>query len=161
MNIKKVATVALATSMIFGMVACKNASAASETTGVPEILVEESGVIGGIKYTINECELQKYQINMLSKGGYYIDALEQDDSPEFVFISSGKKDTTGYGIYVQNIEIDDSNNVTITVFETEPAKGDETEKEKSYPAVVVEFEEFVASVKVVGVDGTEYAMASI
>lgn len=158
MILKRLAAVALAATMAFGMVACKKETT---STTLPEVRVSESGTVGDFSYTIRECELAKYQQQYFSERGFYIDALEQDDSPEFVFISCGKKDTSGYEIHVQDIKIDSSNNVTITVFEVEPAKGADTEKGEFYPAVEVSLMPWAESVTVVGFDGTVYKEAEM
>ena len=53
--------------------------------------------------------------------GYHLDTLDQPNAPYFVFITSGEKKTTGYGVQVTNIDVDSSDKMTITVQFTEPA----------------------------------------
>lgn len=40
--------------------------------------------------------------------GYYIDTLDQPNAPYFVVITSGKKRTSGYGIEVTGIDLDEA-----------------------------------------------------
>lgn len=127
--------------MVFAMTACQTG-----TTATP--LTPASGTINGMSYEISEVELAKYQQLILEERGFYIDYLDEDDSPAFVFISTGKTVSTDIKMNVSNIEVNNKN-VTITVYET---KGDATIK-SNYPTAEVELYPIPVSVTVVDTDG--------
>ncbi len=127
--------------MVFAMTACQTGTA-------PTPLTPSSGTIDGFNYTISEYEPAKYQQEILEKRGFYIDYLDQTDSPAFVFISAGKTVSTNIKMNVSNIEVN-NNSVTITIYET---KGDATLK-SNYPTVQVQLYPIPVSVTVVDTDG--------
>lgn len=125
-------------------------SACASSTGSVMAVMPDSGTINGIDYSIYQCEPAKYQYEILEKGGFYVDAYEQLDSPAFVFISIGKTASKDIALNVSKLDIDDQNNVSITVFET---KGD-TEIKTQYPTVCVELYPMpINSITVKDVDG--------
>lgn len=142
----RITMVVVSVAALFGMVACNESAPAVTYQAMNEV----SGNINGVEYSIYECEMAKYQKDMLEEKGFYVDYLEEDDSPAMVFISPGEKSFPKSEMNVQNIEVDKNKNVTITVFEAK-------NEDKAYPIVEVELYPAPASIKVVDVDGNELA----
>lgn len=92
--------------------------------------------------------LTKYQSELLEKNDYYIDYLEELDSPTFVFIGPAGKSLYRH---IVDITADDSQNVTITVGESNPDMPNATQ----YPLISVRIYPACASVTVVNEDGKE------
>lgn len=112
MKRKKELFMAAVIVMTLGMAACNGTN--NQTAPEPEIVVE-SMTVNSSEIEISYIPYTKYQVNLLSDCDYYTDALEEPDSPEFVFIAPA-----GKSVYrdVTDIQVDDSQNVTITVCET-------------------------------------------
>lgn len=150
MNKKRFFALMAATMIACTMLACVKPVPAANY----QVIAENTGTINGVEYTISQYnEIMKYQIPMLEKKGFYVDALEEPDSPAIVFISAGKKHGNGVTMNVNSIEVDDDNNVTITVFEA-GEDGSFLGKAK-YPTVQVTLYPFPASIRVFDADGTE------
>lgn len=146
MNKKRIFALVAAMIVACAMLACKETAPASNS----QALTGE-GTVNGFEYGISEYEPAKYQISMLEEKGFYVDQLEESDSPAFVFISAGKKHGNGVSMNVKSIEADDEGNITITVFESgkESILG-----AKNYPTVQVEIYPMPKSISVFDEDGT-------
>lgn len=130
-------------TMTIGMSACGQAN--SQETSEPVASIETM-TVNSFEIEITSVPFAKYQVDLLAKNDYYIDGLEEDDSPAFVFIGPA-----GKSIYreVVDIQADDSQNVTITVCETKSKiKGS-----GRYPITRVMIYPFPASVTVVDENG--------
>lgn len=99
-------------TMTIGMAACGQAN--NQETSEPVATIETM-TVNSFEIEITSVPFAKYQVDLLAKNDYYIDGLEEDDSPAFVFIGPA-----GKSVYreVVDIQADDSQNVTITVCET-------------------------------------------
>ena len=100
-------------TMTIGMSACGQAN--NQETSEPVATIETM-TVNSFEIEITSVPFAKYQVDLLAKNDYYIDGLEEDDSPAFVFIGPA-----GKSVYreVVDIQADDSQNVTITVCEVE------------------------------------------
>lgn len=130
-------------TMTIGMSACGQTN--SQETSEPVASIETM-TVNSFEIEITSVPFAKYQVDLLAKNDYYIDGLEEDDSPAFVFIGPA-----GKSIYreVVDIQADDSQNVTITVCETKSKiKGS-----GRYPITRVMIYPFPASVTVVDENG--------
>lgn len=130
-------------TMTIGMSACGQAN--SQETSEPVASIETM-TVNSFEIEITSVPFAKYQVDLLAKNDYYIDGLEEDDSPAFVFIGPA-----GKSIYreVVDIQADDSQNVTITVCETKSIIKDSGR----YPITRVMIYPFPASVTVVDENG--------
>ena len=130
-------------TMTIGMAACGQAN--NQETSEPVATIETM-TVNSFEIEITSVPFAKYQVDLLAKNDYYIDGLEEDDSPAFVFIGPA-----GKSVYreVVDIQADDSQNVTITVCETKSKiKGS-----GRYPITRVMIYPFPASVTVVDENG--------
>lgn len=159
MKLKKYAIIFTSIFVAAGAMACSTAPANTATpvsVAAPEekqTKMEDAGIVNNIAYNIYYVEeAAKYQKNILAAKGYYIDYLEEDNSPTFCMISSGTKNNNNKYPVVQNIEIDHLNNVTITIYEEKVSS-----KEPVYDMVEVVLHETIysGSIKVVDTDGNE------
>lgn len=108
-----------------------------------------SGEIEGCKFTI----LERNNTSPLARNrGYYIDMLDQPNSPYFVVINSGERNTGGYGISVVDIGVQDGE-VIITVEETFPSSGDIVTEAITYPSCEVKFDKLPETFRVVDTMG--------
>lgn len=104
-----------------------------------------SGVLGGVMipneleltYKINN-EMQSYN-SQYSERGIYYDTLNTPGSPSFYFIAMGMKNTGGYTIKIEEINIDEEKNVEIIVREQEPEAGSTVTMAITYPVCGIEF----------------------
>lgn len=77
----------------------------------------------------------------ISKRGYYVDSLNQDDAPYYYIICSGKKNSGGYTLKIK--EVSKNNNQTeIIVEEIAPSKSEIVTMAITYPTIIVEFPEY-------------------
>lgn len=127
--------------MTMGMAAC------NVTNNQPAPVANtETMTINSYEIEITSVPYEKYQIDLLSDCDYYTDAYEEPDSPEFVFIGPA-----GKSVYrsVTDVTIDESQNVTITVCETNVDRL----ASDSYPITRVKISPFPASVTVIDEQG--------
>lgn len=109
----------------------------------------KSGEIEGCNFMILECN----NTSPLARNrGYYIDMLDQPNSPYFVVINSGERNTGGYGISVVDIGVQDGE-VIITVEETFPSSGDIVTEAITYPSCEVKFDKLPETFRVVDTMG--------
>ena len=77
----------------------------------------------------------------ISKRGYYVDSLNQDDAPYYYIICSGKKISGGYALKIK--EVSKNNNQTeIIVEEIAPSKSEIVTMAITYPTIIVEFPKY-------------------
>ena len=120
---RKIACTVIAFTLITGVLTgCKANNAASAKAELPSYTsVKESsgtlpakGTVGDLEYEI----LGKEQFGCYNKDrGYYIDMLEQLDSPYFIVISAGTKTTEGADIEIADFGMQGST-LVIVVEET-------------------------------------------
>lgn len=136
---KLVLTAALVMTM--GMAACTSKS--NQPAPVANI---ETMTVNSTEIEITSIPYEQHQKNMLRGCDYYTDTYEEPDSPEFVFIAPA-----GKSVYrnVTDVTVDASQNVTITVCETNADMIAST----NYPITQVKIYPFPASVTVVDEDG--------
>ena len=128
MSKKSIISVILLAVLVFGLVGCTG----TRTTSQPVVYQQpfpKKGIIGGIEYSITP-DAGYYRKSKTA--GYFIDTLDEPNAPYMFFITSGEKPTTGYGVNIVNIEMDDQNNMVVTVEFTEPTDKNVT-KEKTNP----------------------------
>ena len=114
------------------------------------------GEIEGCNYTI----IERGDYSPMGKDrGYYIDMLDQPNSPYFIVINSGEKNTGGYGISVVDIGVQDSE-VIITVEETSPSAGDIVTQAFTYPSCAVEFDKLPDTFMVINTMGEVFKETS-
>lgn len=144
MKKSKVATLAATLIMTLGMAACGNPQA------TPTVFTPEEGTIKGCEYRIRSYEVEEYEKEVMSTRGYCLDYVEKPGSPIYVYISAGKRGSKLGAMKVNNIDIDDNGNATITVFDTKAGEGD---VRSNYPTVEVRLFPVPDSITVVDTDG--------
>lgn len=112
----------------------------------------ERGSIGGYEYSILGSEA--YRAKEKDRG-YYIDMLEEENSPYFFVICSGVKNTGGYDIKIVDIGMD-GETLIITVEETTPGIDAIVTQALDYPYCVLKTDKMPSSFKIVDVQGYEY-----
>ena len=123
----------------------------SETPAAGEEQLPPRGNIGGIEYSISQCDyFQKSK-----KPGYYIDTLDEPNAPYFFFITSGRKNTGGYGVEIVNIEVDENKNMVVTVEFTSPKLSDVVTQAITYPCAQLTVSEYPASIVIKTTGGLE------
>lgn len=130
-------------AMVIGMAACNGANTQPAPTGEAKV---ETMTVNSFDIEISSVPYAKYQTEILKDCDYYIDGLDESDSPAFIFIAPA-----GKSVYreVADIQADDSQNVTITVRETTATViGSDTN-----PITQVKIYPFPASVTVVDENG--------
>ncbi len=120
--IRKIACAVMALTLIAGVfTGCKTNKTVS-TTALPSYTsvkeqsgdLPEKGTVGDMEYTI----MKKEQFGCYNKDrGYYIDQLEQLDSPYFIVISGGTQTRTGADIKISDFGMQGST-LVIVVEET-------------------------------------------
>lgn len=122
-----------------------------ETPAAGEEQLPPRGNIGGIEYSISQCDyFQKSK-----KPGYYIDTLDEPNAPYFFFITSGRKNTGGYGVEIVNIEVDENKNMVVTVEFTSPKLSDVVTQAITYPCAQLTVSEYPASIVIKTTGGLE------
>ena len=123
----------------------------NETPAAGEEQLLPRGNIGGIEYSISQCDyFQKSK-----KPGYYIDTLDEPNAPYFFFITSGRKNTGGYGVEIVNIEVDENKNMVVTVEFTSPKLSDVVTQAITYPCAQLTVSEYPASIVIKTTGGLE------
>ena len=120
--IRKIACAVMAVTLIAGVFTGCKANKAASTTALPSYTsvkdpsgdLPEKGTVGDMKYTI----MKKEQFGCYNKDrGYYIDQLEQLDSPYYIVISGGTQTRTGADITISDFGMQGST-LVIVVEET-------------------------------------------
>ena len=114
--------------------------------------VPEKGTVGDYEYRI--LGKDEYRAKQAERG-YYIDRLEQEDSPYYIVICSGEKNTGGYDIGIAGIDYQDGA-LLITVKETSPAPGDMVTQAIEYPCCVLELDKLPDAIHIVNTEGVDF-----
>ena len=110
----------------------------------------EKGKINGMEYSI----LSKDQFGCYNKDrGYYIDMLEQLDSPYFIIISAGKEAPSGTDIRIADFGMKDST-LVIVVEEYMDSKAEY--KDLNCPCAVLEVTQMPADLLIVSTTGEQF-----
>ena len=110
----------------------------------------EKGKINGMEYSI----LGKEQFGCYNKDrGYYIDMLEQLDSPYFIIISAGKEAPSGTDIRIADFGMKDST-LVIVVEEYMDSKAEY--KDLNCPCAVLEVTQMPADLLIVSTTGEQF-----
>lgn len=91
-----------------------------------------------------------------SKRGYYIDTYKTPNAPWFFIISMGEQSTGGFSIEISKVEIDESNNVKITVKENKPQKGETVTMAFTTPTVCLELSKKPNSIEIIDTEGNTF-----
>ena len=110
----------------------------------------EKGKINGMEYSI----ISKDQFGCYNKDrGYYIDMLEQLDSPYFIIISAGKEAPSGTDIRIADFGMKDST-LVIVVEEYMDSKAEY--KDLNCPCAVLEVTQMPADLLIVSTTGEQF-----
>ncbi|MBR4543791.1 MAG: protease complex subunit PrcB family protein [Lachnospiraceae bacterium] len=131
-------------------------SGGQEAAGDPEentpvlSAIEPEGTVGGFNYTVTE---NAGYWRESKTPGYFVDSLDEPNSPIFFFITCGEKNTGGYGVVVTDITVDEDENMEITVCFTEPEPDAVVTMALECPMTQVAVDRFPASITIKTVDG--------
>ena len=139
----------MAAVLALGMAGCTKNSNTTQVALQP--VIEREGNVGGYHYTVEE-NTSYFRKN--ETAGYYLDTLDQPNAPYLVFITSGEKKTSGYGVEVTGINVDANDYMTITVQFTEPDSKSSVKKEKTYPTTTVTLDKMPSDITVELTDGS-------
>ena len=174
MFMKKIMAMALVTIMAVGMVGCGGSASATGTAPVTTTATESTatepgtsvsvsddqpelfpmaGQTGGYSYEIHE----NYGYFQKSKEqGYWIDTLEEDDSPLFIIINAGKKTNDKLKAVVTDLTINGSSvEVTVDFVPMSDAEAKEADTPLKTGITIQHGAEHIRKVTVKTVDGTE------
>ena len=112
----------------------------------------QSGSIGSYEYKLPGRDSYR---SMEKDRGYYIDMLEEENSPYYYVICSGLKNTGGYDIKIVDIGMD-GQTLIVTVEETSPDPMSMVTEALDYPYCVLMTDKKVASIKIVTAQGYEF-----
>ena len=164
--IKNIACTVMALTLITGVfTGCKAnngtpnaASTTAATAALPSFTsvkdtsgsLPEKGTVGDIEYTL----LSKESFGCYNKDrGYYIDMLEQLDSPYYIVISAGTKTVKGYDIKISDFGMQGS--TLVIVVEEITGSGDEYEG-LNCPCAVMEVNRMPADLLIVSTTGEQF-----
>lgn len=103
-------------------------------------------------HTYKILTLDEYGNLMYKDRGYYIDALEEPDSPYFIVICSGEKNTGGYDIKITDIGLQDGE-LLITVEESSPDPDAIVTQAITYPYTVLKLDKMPGVVRIFNTKG--------
>ena len=110
----------------------------------------EKGKINDMEYSI----LSKEQFGCYNKDrGYYIDMLEQLDSPYFIIISAGKEAPSGTDIRIADFGMKDS---TLVIVVEEYLDSKAEYKDLNCPCAVLEVTQMPADLLIVSTTGEQF-----
>ena len=112
------------------------------------------GTISGIDYKISNNN--EYENKKFLKRGFFIDTLNQPNSPYWYIITMGEKSTGGYSIKIVNVKIDKNKNVEVIVRETEPPKNRTVTTAFTYPTCCLELSERAETIVIKNTKGETY-----
>lgn len=115
----------------------------------------EKGQVGNMKYEILGKDSYGNLMEKTKVRGYYVDQLEQLDTPYFIVIYSGKKTTGGYDVKIVDLGLNDEE-LIITVEETSPAKDASVTQAIDYPFCVLKLDQMPKDFKIVNTNGDEF-----
>lgn len=95
-------------------------------------------------------------LDKYSERGYYIDTLNEPNAPYFYIISAGQKSSGGYSIKITDVDIDENNNVNVTVKESTPPMGTVTTMALTYPICELKLSGYPNSITIKDINGNEY-----
>lgn len=179
MFMKKIMAMALVTTMAVGMVGCGGSGSATGTAPVTTTATESTateatatepstsvsvsddqpepfpmaGQTGGYSYEIHE----DYGYFQKSKEqGFWLDALEEDDSPLFIIINAGKETNDKLKAVVTDLTINGSSvEVTVDFVPMSDAEAKEADTPLKTGITIQHGAEHIRKVTVKTVDGTE------
>ena len=179
MFMKKIMAMALVTTMAVGMVGCGGSASATGTAPVITTATESTateatatepatsvavsddqpepfpmaGQTGGYSYEIHE----DYGYFQKSKEqGFWLDALEEDDSPLFIIINAGKETNDKLKAVVTDLTINGSSvEVTVDFVPMSDAEAKEADTPLKTGITIQHGAEHIRKVTVKTVDGTE------
>ena len=157
--IKKIACAVMALTLITGVLTgCKANNPKSSKADIPSFTsvkndsgeLPSKGTVGDIEYKM----LSKEQFGCYNKDrGYYIDMLEQLDSPYFIIISAGKEAPSGTDIRIADFGMKDST-LVIVVEEYMDSKAEY--KDLNCPCAVLEVTQMPADLLIVSTTGEQF-----
>lgn len=108
------------------------------------------GTVGGYEYTV--AKPQGIAIPDQKTRGFYIDTLEEPDSPYYLIICSGQKSTGGHDIKIVDLGMN-GNTLYIVAEETSPAPDEMVTEAFEYPYCVLELDKMPESYVVINTGG--------
>ena len=109
-----------------------------------------AGTVGGYEYTV--AKPHGLDIPDQKTRGFYIDTLEEPDSPYYFIICSGKKSTGGHDIRIVDLGMN-GNTLYIVAEETSPAPDEMVTEAFEYPYCVLELDKLPDSYEVINTGG--------
>lgn len=88
-----------------------------------------------------------------SERGVYYDTLNQPNAPHYYTIAMGEKNTGGYSINIENVNIDTEGNVEVIVEETNPDADSIVTMAFTYPTCMVTLDKLPSSITVKNTEG--------
>ena len=157
--IKKIACAVMAFTLIAGVfTGCKANKTAKTKVELPSFTsvkdpsgeLPEKGTVGDMKYTI----LKKEQFGCYNKDrGYYIDQLEQLDTPYYIVISGGTQTRTGGEIKISDFGMQGS---TLVIVVEETKASGEKYKGLDCPCATLEVDHMPADLLIVSTTGEQF-----
>ena len=157
--IKKIACAVMAFTLIAGVfTGCKADKKTSETVALPSFTsvkdpsgnLPEKGTVGDLEYRI----MRNDQFGCYNKArGYYIDQLEQLDSPLFIVISGGTQTRTGADITITDFGMQGS---TLVIVVEETKANGEKYKGLECPCAELELNDMPADLLIVNTTGEQF-----
>lgn len=157
--IKKIACAVMAFTLITAVfTGCKANKSASATASLPSYTsvkdssgnLPEKGTVGDIEYRIMKSE----EFGCYNKDrGYYIDQLEQLDSPYFIVISGGTHLAKDSKITITDIGMQDS--TLVIVVEEKKGSGEKFE-DLNCPCAELEVDRMPAEILIVNTNGEQF-----
>lgn len=95
------------------------------------------------------------------KRGIYLMINQGADMPYSLVISSGEKNTGGYGIKITDVKIDDNNHMVVTVEETSPAEDAVVIQALTYPSVKIRMSAIPESIDVYNHEGKKFSYVEL
>ena len=157
--IKKIACAVMAFTLVAGVLTgCKAENSKKAKADIPSFTsvknesgeLPAKGTVGGIEYTM----LSKDQMGCYNKDrGYYIDQLEQLDSPFFIVISAGTHTASGADIKISDFGMNGSTLVIVV----EEYKDSGAEYEGLYcPCAALEVNQIPADLLIISTAGEKF-----
>lgn len=91
-----------------------------------------------------------------SERGVYYDTLNQPDAPHFYFIAMGEKNTGGYSINIETVNIDAEGNVEVVIKETSPGVDSILTTAITYPTCMLTLDKLPNSIVVKNTEGKSF-----
>jgi len=107
-----------------------------------------------LTYTIDNNMSDTYR--MFSERGVFVDRFKMPDSPWIYSIAMGEQNTGGYFITIEKVNIDENNNLEITVKENKLAADDIVIQVITYPVCSLQINKEPNSVVVKNTEGEKF-----